>query len=257
MEQQVNRAQSEQMPLGIPSLALPNSSEIGHLWTSYQAETISVCMLKQYVQETGDPDIRALLQQALDLSSQRVHAMETIFNAIHHPIPSAFGVQDVNVSSENLFNDEFKLAYTRLMHKLVLINYSQAFTLSVRIDIRNYFKECIDTSQDLIEKATDLLITKKALIHSPYIEIPKSVKFIENTDYAGSLLWGNTRPINAIELSHVISLLEAKILIRLQTIAFSQIVSSNTVRDHFKKSILISDKQIAKLESSALPKLST
>ncbi|WP_407311256.1 DUF3231 family protein [Desulfosporosinus sp. SB140] len=242
------------------SYVLPNSSEIGHLWTSYQAETMSVCMLKQYVHGTIDPEIRSLLQRALDVSSQRVQTMKTIFNSIHHPIPSAFGEEDVDISSRELFNDPFKLAYTRLMHKQILINYSHAFSISYRFDFRDYFRECIDTSQEIIQKATDVLIDKGALIHAPYIEIPKNIDIVHNKNYSGSI-FGDTRTINAIELSHIISLLETKMLIRLQNIAFSQIVHSEAIRNHFIKSIHLADKHIEKLEAvldaEKLPKPTT
>jgi len=250
--QQINSDQTAQMAIRTEqqnlSFILPNSSEIGHLWTSYQAETVSVCMLKQYVHETVEPEIRLLLQRALDVSSQRVLAMETIFNNINHPIPAAFGEEDVKVSSEKLFNDYFKLAYTRLMHKLILINYCQAFTSSYRSDFRNYFKECIDTSQEIIQSTTNVLIAKGALIHSPYIGIPTTIDFVQDKNYAGTLL-GDTRPINALELSHLTSLLEIKMLIRLKVIALSEIVRSDSIRNHFKRFIHIADKQIDKLES--------
>lgn len=250
--QQINSTQTDQNAIAIPpqnsSLTSPNSSEIGHLWTSYQAETMSVCMLKQCVHEALEPEIRSILQRALDISNQRVQTMMTIFNNIHHPIPFAYGEEDINVCTRQLFNDNFKLAYTRLMHKLILINYSQAFSVSYRTDIRNYFKECIDTSQEIIEKATDVLISKGALIHSPFIEIPPNIDIVHNKNYAGSL-FGDTRPINALELSHIFSLLETKMLIRLINIAFSQITHSNKIRHHFIKAIHLADKQIKKLES--------
>ncbi|MDQ7092502.1 DUF3231 family protein [Desulfosporosinus sp. PR] len=264
METTQNTTQSDQLHVQtLPqelSYPAPNSSEIGHLWTSYQAETVSVCMLKQYVHEASDPEIRSLLQRTLDISSQRVQTMKNLFETIHHPIPMAFGEKDVTINAKALFNDSFKLAYTRLMHKLVLINNCQAFSISSRLDFRDYFKECIDTSQEIIQKATNVLIARGALIHSPYIEIPQNIEIVHNKNYAGTL-FGDTRALNAIELSHIISLLETKMLIRLQTIAFSQIVRSDIIRNHFLKIIHIADKHIHKLESildaEKLPKPTT
>ena len=87
--QNVNQGQIEQVPLGTVqhnlSNIMPVSSEIGYLWSSYYAETMSVCFLKSYVAQSKDPDIHAVLQRALDVSSQRVKAMKDIYNAINHP----------------------------------------------------------------------------------------------------------------------------------------------------------------------------
>ena len=93
--QEANQGQVEQVPFGAVqhnlSGILLTSSEIGHIWSSYLAECMSVCFLKYYVAKSKDPDIHAVLQRALDVSSQRVKTMQDIYHSIHHPIPEAYG----------------------------------------------------------------------------------------------------------------------------------------------------------------------
>ena len=96
LQQQYSQGNNEQVPLGAVqhnlSDILPSASEVGNLWTSYLAECMSVCFLKYYVAKSKDPDIHAVLQRALDVSSQRVNTMKDIFNSIHHPIPTVKGM---------------------------------------------------------------------------------------------------------------------------------------------------------------------
>jgi len=51
--QEANQGQVEQVPFGAVqhNLAdiIPTSAEIGHIWSSYMAESMSVCFLKSYV----------------------------------------------------------------------------------------------------------------------------------------------------------------------------------------------------------------
>ena len=130
LQQQQNQGNTEQVPFGTVqhnlSDIMPSASEIGNLWASYQAESMSVCFLKYYVAKSKDPDIHTVLQRALDVSSQRVVTMENIFNSFNHPIPEAYGEKDVDVNTKQLFNETFELKYTRLMHKFVMINYCNA-----------------------------------------------------------------------------------------------------------------------------------
>lgn len=50
LQQQYNQGNTEQVPFGVVqhnlSDILPSASEVGHLWTSYLAECMSVCFLK-------------------------------------------------------------------------------------------------------------------------------------------------------------------------------------------------------------------
>lgn len=78
---------------------MPSASEIGYLWSSYFAETMSVAMLKYILAKSKNSDFRPIFNQALDNSTQRVSTMESIFNSNYHPIPEAFGEKDVDINA--------------------------------------------------------------------------------------------------------------------------------------------------------------
>ncbi len=252
--QDTNQGQVEQVPFGAVqhnlSNIMPSASEIGNLWSSYQAESMSVCFLKFYVAKSKDPDIHAVLQRALDVSSQRVITMENIFNSFNHPIPEAYGEKDVDINAKQLFNETFELQYTRLMHKFVLINYCNALTVSSRSDIRGYFFECITTSREIHQKATEVLLAKGLLSKSPSIAIPDRVDYIHDKDYFGSYLnFGNKRPLNALEISHLVSLMETKELLKSLNLGYGQVVKSEKIKKLITQGKEIADKQLSGLGS--------
>jgi len=254
LQQQNNQSNTEQVPFGTVqhnlSDIMPSASEIGNLWSSYQAESMSVCFLKVYVAQSKDPDIHPILQRALDVSSQRVNTMENIFNSFNFPIPEAYGDKDIDVSAKQLFNETFELKYTRLMHKFVMIDYCNALTVSSRSDIRSYFFECISTSREIHQKATEILLAKGLLSKSPSIAIPDRVDFIHDKDYFGSILsFGHKRPLNALEICHLVSLMETKELIKTLNLGYGQVVKSEAIKKYISQAKQISDKQLSGLGS--------
>ena len=174
-----------------------------------------MCFLKYYVTKSQDPDFHAVLQRALDVSSQRVSTIEGIFNSMHYPIPEAYGERDVDINAKQLFSESFTIKYTGLMHKFILINYSNSLSLASRSDVRSYFSECLNTSIEIHQSATEVLLAKGLLLKSPNIVTPDRVDFVHNIDYLGSILgFGNIRPLNAMEISNIVSLIETKQLLK-------------------------------------------
>lgn len=97
---------------------------------------------------------------------------------IKYPIPEAYGEKDVDIEANKLFSETFTLLYTRLMHKYVLLHYSNASTVSYRIDFVDFFNECIDTSQEIVQKTTKMLLEKGLLPKSPIMVIPDKVDYV-------------------------------------------------------------------------------
>jgi len=229
---------------------LPSASEVGHLWTSYLAECMGVCFLKYYVAKSKDPDIHAVLQRALDVSSQRINTMQDIFNSIHHPIPEAYGERDVDTNAKQLFSESFTLQYARLMNKFVLINYSKSLSASSRSDVRRYFSECLNTSQEVHQKATEVLLAKGLLEKSPSIVTPDRVDFVHNTDYLGNIFGlGSQRPLNALEISHIVTLMETMQLLKTLNLGYSQVIKSEKIKQFISQAKQNADKQLKKLSS--------
>ena len=259
-EAKANQAHVEQVPFGTVqhnlSDILPMSSEIGHLWSSYLAESMAVAMLKYYVAQSKDPDIRPILQRSLDVSSQRVKSMKDIFNSIQHPIPEGFGENDVDSNAKQLFEETYTLKLTRMMNKYVLLDYGIALCRSSRSDFRSYFSEGLDTSREIHQKATDVLLAKGLLLKYPSIVNPDRIDRVHDKGYFGTI-FGTRRPINAMEISNIISLMEVQLLLRTSKIGFSQVVKSEKIRHFLSQGKQIADHHLKTLgeflENEELP----
>lgn len=222
----------------------PTASEISHLWSSYLAESMSVAFLKHMVRHSKDPDFHDVLQFALDISSQRILLMEELFNSIQHPIPKGFGEDDVNIDASELYDDAFSVRYTRIGTKYILLNYGVAYSDSSRIDFRNLFSGFNNTSIDVIERANNVLLTKGLFSKSPYLPIPEKVEFVHDKSFYGSFFGGHERPLNAVEISNIFSIMDYKIAIRTLTLGFAQVTKSGQIKDYLNRGLKIADKQL-------------
>jgi hypothetical protein len=251
---EINQNHPEQVPYGVVQHNLsnitPTASEIGHLWTSYMAETMSICMLKHIVAKSIDPDIKSIVQQALDVSTKRVKSMEDLYNAIHHPIPEGFGEKDVDVNAPSLFSETFGLAYTRIMNLYVELHYGLALGRSSRSDFRQIFSDAINTSKDIIEKATDVLLAKGLLPKAPSIIIPDRVEKVNDKKYYGSL-FGDKRSLNAVEISHLFHCMIIVMVYSALKLGFSQVAKSKEIKNYLNRGSQIHREQ-AKILGSFL-----
>jgi len=227
----------------------PASSEVAHLWTGYLAETIATCFLKKYVAQCKDPDFKPILQKTLDISTQRVITMENLFKAINYPIPQGFGEKDVDVNTPVLFSDTFICLYTRLNQKLILTHYSSASTTAYRSDFRDYYDDCIKTSNELHRIFSEVLLAKGVLQKHPTLVPPTTLENVSSKNYLGTYLHisSDTRPLNAMEISHIYNLIENKQILRALNLGHSQTVSSERIKNYLKRYVQVADKHLEKL----------
>jgi hypothetical protein len=226
----------------------PTASEVGNLFATYLAENMSVCMLKFMVAKSKDPDIKPVLQQALFTSSERIQSMETLFEAIHHPLPEGFGEKDVNIDVPELFSETFSLAYTRIMNVYIELKYVYSLSRSYRSDFRDFFAKGIITAREIYQKSTDVLLAKGLISKSPYITIPDKIDKIETKTFYGSL-FGGKRPLNAVEISHLYHSIETRILFSTLELAFCQAVKNEKIKDQLFKGHQIYNEQVNVLSS--------
>jgi hypothetical protein len=68
-----------------------------------------------------------------------------------------------------------------------LEGYTINLSNSARLDICEYYTECLSESARLFNKATEIMLTKGTLLRAPFISKPKMVEFAENEDQSGFL----------------------------------------------------------------------
>ena len=262
--QELSQSKPTQIPIDAvqhnPENIMLTAPEIGYLWSSYLAESMSVCMLKYFVAKSKDPDYKPILQQALEVSSQRINSIESIFGGADHPIPEAFGEKDVDINAKELYSDSFQITYTKLMNEYVLQNYCQAYSLAARKDVRDFFSQSIDTSRDIHQRACDVMLSKGVLVKPPSIETPDRTSFVHEKSFYGSI-FGSKRPLNALEVSYLFDDISSKQILEALNLGFRQVVKNEKIKDYLIRGNKITDKQTSVLgdilEGEDLPKPET
>jgi hypothetical protein len=87
--------------------------------------------------------------------------------------------------------------------------------------------KCIKTSDEIYRKSTEVLLGKGILGKAPTILIPDRVDFIYNKNYLGSYLgdlFEDQRPLNAIEIGELYSIIEIQELFKTLLIGYRQVV---------------------------------
>ena len=224
------------------------SAEIGQLWSTYLAESMSKCMLSYFVAKSKDPDIHSVLQYSLDKSIQHVNTITEIFNKSNFPIPHGFNDEDFDVNAKQLFSETFMLSYSRFAHKHAMINFAMAFSMSSRSDVCDFFDSGINSSKEIYKKANDILLSKGLFVRAPYIPIPDRVEWIHGESWYNDI-FGEKRPINAIEIGHVFSSSYSKSLERTMLLGLNQVANSKKLKEYLSKGKKVCDKQIEVLSS--------
>jgi hypothetical protein len=223
------------------------SAELAALWSTYQSDTLALCVFEYFLAKNQDPDTASILRLAQEKSEQHIDFISSIFKEEQIPIPFGFSKEkDVFPDAPAIYGDTFFLMYLRQMAKVGMITYSGAVSLTVREDILDFFQQALRFSSDLYKKATETGKEKGVLIRPPYIDYPEKVEFIKEKSYMSSSLnpFVNRRPLNAIEISHLFLNTETNLLGSMIATSFAQMAQSKEVRKFMSRTQEIAQKHL-------------
>jgi hypothetical protein len=165
------------------------SAEIANLWTSYLNDTLAVCILSRFLAHIEDKEIETVIKAAYELSKAHIEKIKTFFNEEKLTVPQGFSIDnDVYQDAPRLFTDNFYLFYIQNIGKIGLENYTLALSNSARLDLCEYFTECLNESTGLFNKTTVIMLKKGVFIRAPFIPDSQKVDFIEKQSYLAGLL---------------------------------------------------------------------
>jgi hypothetical protein len=219
-------------------------TEIGGLWGVFIQESMSTCFLTYFLNHLQDEEIIPLTKEALQISQDRLDKIKKIFLAENFPLPAAFSEGDVNLAAPPLFHDVFTLSYLYMMNRLGMINYSYTASNNVRLDVLDFFTECIHTSTEMFGKAVKMMLSKGIYDRPPKMEYPKEIEFVQKGSFVSGII-GKKRPLNAIELSEIFFNIERNYFSILIMLGFAQVIKDKKLKDHIIKGKIISEKQIS------------
>lgn len=81
------------------------SAELSQLWTGYMQDSLSIYILKHFLQTVEDKEIKSILKHTLELSQAHIPKLTAIFESDNRPVPHGFTNQDVNLNAPRLFSD--------------------------------------------------------------------------------------------------------------------------------------------------------
>lgn len=219
------------------------SAELADLFSNFLGDSMFSCVFEHYLQIVEDDEIRDFIEFALRLSRRHVEEIKSIFMAEKIPVPVGFGDQDVRKDAPRLFSDLFMVFYTTQMASASLMIYGSAFANSTRHDIMSYFRNCLNDSAETLERGSHLLLSKGMDISSPNIPYTKKVDFVEKKSFI-SIFTGRDRPLTANEIKQLHFNINTNLLGKALMLGFSQVASSDKLRNYFFEGAKLSSDQI-------------
>lgn len=223
--------------------------EISSLWTQYIFDTMSICFFRYALEHIEDQDIKSIYQTALELSKKHVQKITEFMLKENYPIPHGFTEkEDVNINAPRLFQDPFYLHYLYIMTLQGLTGYSFSVSNSIRSDLRKYYITCMTEVMMLFDQTIDVMLTKGLYTRPPIISPPDSIEFVKNQSFLTGWL-GKRRPLNVMEIGDITFNIAKMHLHAALKMGFSQVVQLKEVRQHIKRGLDITNKQIQIFES--------
>lgn len=223
------------------------SVEMGKLWATYMGNSMSSTILKYFLQNVEDPDIKTLLENALHLTEDFMATIKGFLEGENFPIPHGFNEKDVNLSAPRLFEDEFYVHYLKYASKAGMSIYAIALPLVMRLDIREFFVKCGIVTAELLEQINGLLMDKGFIIKPPVLPVPEKVDFVERKSYFNGI-GGKLRPLHALEVTHLYDNIENNVTSKALLMGFSQVVKSEQIREFFIRGVEMTDKMVDQLK---------
>lgn len=209
------------------------SAEISMLWSTYIGDTMSICVLKHFLNTCEDLDVIPIIELALSYSNDHVTQISDLFRQEGIPLPKGFGEQDVNLQAKKLFSDVTYMRYLNHMARSGLNSYSLAKSVSARKDVRSLFKLFLDQSETLFDRSAELMQEKGVYIRAPYIAYPEKVEYVTDKKFLGGLV-GHRRPLLGVEIAHLGINIEVANVAKTLLLGFSQVAQSKKISDYFK-----------------------
>jgi hypothetical protein len=178
------------------------AAEKMNLWTTYMTDSMTICMLKHFIKNVDDEEIRPLIQYALHLSNQHVQKVSDIFREEKLAVPLGFTEEDVNENAPRLYPDAYYLLYLHKQSNLGLNANGVALSTSIRANIRKFYSELIASTVELHNRTMDVILNKGIAVRPPFIGGPDKVEFVEKQNFLTGW-FGNRRPLTAIEATHL------------------------------------------------------
>lgn len=130
-----------------------------------------------------------------------------------------------------------------MMNRLGMINFSFTASNNVRLDVLDFFNECLHSSTEMFGKAVRMMLEKGIYDRPPKMNYPKKIEYVEKTSFLDGM-FGGKRPLNAIELSEMFFNIERNYFSVIIMLGFAQVIEDKKLKDFVLQGKKISEQQI-------------
>ena len=169
---------------------------------AYIQNTAERCFYKHFVQHLKDVEIKSILKEALVLDETIIGKIESIFERKASPYQEGFQIK-ILICLLALFTDLFALSFVFRSGQVKMPHYTNVLSKVSRLDIYEFFKECLFSETELHKKALALMLSKGLYDRPPKLEYPKSVEFIQHEPTLLNTWFGEKRPLNCLEMAEL------------------------------------------------------
>lgn len=219
-----------------------SSSELGTLWMTYQEKTMEQRMLEYFIEQADDNQAKEIMQNTHMKIINFIEDIKAILNNESAVIPVGFTEQDVNTGVPKLYDNMFDIMFLRLLQEISMGLHTLSINMAYRKDIVLLYKDLTSFTQGVYDECVDYLQEKDVLPRPPAVTMPKSVEFVEGTNYmSGFNLFSEKRALNTVEVAHLYHAIESNIIGMQLITGFAQVANEPEVKKY-----LIKGKELAK-----------
>jgi len=220
------------------------TAEIATLWKTYIQNTAVRCFYKHFLTYLQDAEIKSIIEEVVVLVEDIIGKIESIFEQEQFPIPKGFSDKDVDLSVPALYTDLFALSFVYRGGQVIIPHYASTLTRVTRMDIYQFFSDCLYRETEIHRKSLNLMLTKGILDRPPTIEYPKNIEFIEHEPSLLNAWFGEKRPLNTLEITELFIEIERNTIGLILLMGFIQVTKDKEIRDYLIKGKKLAEKQM-------------
>jgi hypothetical protein len=197
--------------------------------------TMQIGLYRHVSAHIEDETINQLVNEELLFMEDFVRQISSIMKKEGMKEPVGFTENDVNVQAPKLLTDGLVLYYLQIASKAAMSKDVSLLGLSSRKDIKNLHFRHLDQAKQSYVKVEDLLLERGEYIRPPIIPVPERNEFVMTNHYLGGMpIFGDKRPLNVMEVSHLFLNIKVNMVGMMLCIAFTQVANDDEVKKHFE-----------------------
>lgn len=219
------------------------AAEISTLWTQYINDTVSMCVLSYFLNNTDDSSVKEIIELGLKSSEKNLTQLGELFEREKFPLPIGFTHEDVNIDAPRLFSDTFVMMYLRHMSLLGMAANSGAIGLGTRPDVIAFHKSVLQSAMDLQDQTRQLMLNQGTYIRPPFISIPDKADFVEKQRFLSGLT-GRKRALTSVEITHLFLNIQTNQIGKALIMGFLQVAQDKEVKNYLLRGKKIAQKHV-------------